>query len=66
MVASEAAKEAIWFRNFLMDLGEVPSIKSPITLYCDNSGTVANSKESRTHKRAKYIDHKYHLIRDIV
>ena len=35
----------------------------PITLYCDNNRAVANSKEPRTHKRAK---RKYHLIRDIV
>ena len=49
-----------------MDLGEVPSVQSPITLYCDNSGAVANSKEPRTHKRAKHIEYKYHLIQDIV
>lgn len=38
----------------------------PITLYCHNSGPVANLKEPRTHKRAKHIERKYHLIRDIV
>ena len=66
VAASEAAKEAVWLRNFLLDLGEVPSAQLPITLYCDNSGAVANSKEPRTHKRAKHIERKYHLIRDIV
>ena len=65
-VAFETAKEAVWLRNFLLDLGEVPSSQLPITLYCDNSGMVANSKESRIHKRAKHIERKYHLIRDIV
>ncbi|RVW66263.1 Retrovirus-related Pol polyprotein from transposon TNT 1-94 [Vitis vinifera] len=44
VAASEAAKEAVWLRNFLLDLGVVPSVQSPITLYCDNSGAVANSK----------------------
>ena len=38
----------------------------PIALDCDNSGAVANSKEPRSHKRGKYIDRKYHLIREIV
>ena len=38
----------------------------PITLYCDNSGAVANSKELRSHKREKHIERKYHLIREIV
>lgn len=66
VAASEAAKEAVWLRNFLMDLGVVSSVQSPITLYCDNSGAVANSKEPRSHKRAKHIERKYHLIRDIV
>ena len=37
-----------------------------VTLYCDNNGTVANLKESRSQKREKYIERKYHLIRDIV
>jgi len=66
VAASEAAKEAVWLGNFLRDLGVVPSIQAPIILYCDNSGAVANSKEPRSHKRAKDIEHKYHLIRDIV
>ena len=38
----------------------------PLTLYCDNSGTVTNSKEPRSHKKAKHIERKYHLIREIV
>ena len=38
----------------------------PLTLYCDNSGAVTNSKELRSHKRGKHIERKYHLIREIV
>ncbi|XP_075095409.1 secreted RxLR effector protein 161-like [Nicotiana tabacum] len=66
VAASEAAKEAIWLGNFLRKLGVVPSIQPPITLYCDNSGADANSKEPRSHKREKHIEHKYHLILEIV
>ena len=51
ITASEAAKEAVWLKNFPLDLGVVPSVQSAITLYCDNSGAVANSKEPRSHKR---------------
>ena len=61
-----AAKEAVWLRNFLLDLRMVLSMQLPITLYCDNSGAVANSKEPRAHKKGKHIERKYHLIRDIV
>ena len=44
----------------------VPIAQSAITLYYDNSGAVANSKEPRSHKRGKHIERKYHLIRKIV
>ena len=37
-------------------------MQSAITLYCDNSRAVANAKESRSHKRGKHIERKYHLI----
>ena len=66
IAASEAAKEAVWLKNFLLDLRVVPSAQSAITLYCDNSGAVANSREPRCHKRGKHIERKYHLIREIV
>ena len=66
LAASEAMKEAVWLKKFLMDLQVIPSADQPITLYCDNSGVVAQSKESRYHKKHKHKDRKYHLIRDII
>ncbi|KAA0054839.1 gag/pol protein [Cucumis melo var. makuwa] len=51
---------------FLTDLEVVPNMQLPITLYCDNSGAAANSREPRSHKRGKHIERKYHLIREIV
>ncbi|KAA0041899.1 retrovirus-related pol polyprotein from transposon tnt 1-94 [Cucumis melo var. makuwa] len=62
----EAAKEAVWLKKFSTDLEVVPNMHLPITLYCDNSGAVANSREPRSHKRGKHIERKYHLIREIV
>ena len=50
----------------MSDLEVVPNIDKPITLYCDNSGVVANSKEPRSYKRGKHIERKYYLIRVIV
>ena len=38
----------------------------PITLFCNNSGAVAQSKDPRNHKKGKHIERKYHIIRDIV
>ena len=66
VAACEVAKEAVWLRNFLMDLQVVPKAQEPMTLYCDNSGAVANSKEPRSHKRGKHIERRYHLLREIV
>ena len=66
VAACEAAKEAVWLRKFLGDLEIILDMDKPLTLYCDNSGAVANSKEPRSHKRGKHIERKYHLIREIV
>ena len=66
IAALEVAKEVVWLKNFLMDLEVVPSAQSAITLYYDNSRAIANSKKPRSHKRGKYIERKYHLIREIV
>jgi len=66
IVASEAANEAIWIRKFVSELGVVPSGSSPIDLYCDNNGAIAQAKEPRSHKKSKHILRRYHLIREIV
>ena len=50
VAACEAAKEAVWLKKFLTDLEVVPNMHLPITLDCDNSGAVANSREPRSHK----------------
>ena len=44
VAASEAAKEAVWLKKFLLDLHVIPSADRPVTLYCDNSGAIAQSK----------------------
>ena len=62
----EAAKEAIWLKKFLSNLGVLRIEQVPITLFCDNSGVVAQSKDLRNYKKGKHIERKYHIIRDIV
>ena len=47
IATSEAAKEAVWLKNFLLDLGVVPLAQSAITLYCDNNRAIENAKEPR-------------------
>ncbi len=40
-----AAKEAVWIQKFVTELGVVPSIQSPIPLFCDNNGAVIQARE---------------------
>ena len=63
IAASEAAKEAIWLKNFIGDLGVVLAIKEPMKIFCYSNGVVALAKEPRDHGRSKHIDRKYHFIR---
>ena len=66
IAASEAAKEAVWIRKFITELGVVPSIADPIELYCDNNGAIAQAKEPLSHQRTKHILRRFHLIREII
>jgi len=66
IVASEAAKEVVWIRKFIAELGVVPSISNPVNLYCDNNGAIAQAKEPRSHQKSKHIQRRFHLIREIV
>ena len=62
----EVAKEVVWLKKFLSNIGVMRMEQLPITLFCDNSGAVAQSKDPRNHKKGKHIERKYHIIRDIV
>ena len=66
MAASEAAKEGVWIKKFITELGVVPSVLGPMELYCDNSGAIIQAKEPRSHQKVKHIHRKYHLIREYV
>ncbi|KAJ9552729.1 hypothetical protein OSB04_016774 [Centaurea solstitialis] len=66
IAASDAAKEAVWLRNFIMDLRVVASISRPVDIYYDNSGAVAQAKEPREHRKSKHVLRKFHLIREII
>ncbi|KAI5448728.1 hypothetical protein KIW84_015932 [Lathyrus oleraceus] len=41
IATSSAAKEAVWIKKFISELGVVPSIVDPIGLYYDNNGDIA-------------------------
>ena len=60
IAASEAAKEAVWLKNFLSDMEVVPNMDKLVTIFYDNSGAVANSREPHNLKKWKYIEKKYY------
>eukprot|EP00794_Sanderia_malayensis_P002751 gene2751-biopygen2271 len=61
---SFAAQEAIWLRRLLNSLEIKKS--NPCTLYEDNQGAIALSKNPTNHPRTKHIDVKYHFIRETI
>ncbi|KAK8661347.1 hypothetical protein V6N13_052240 [Hibiscus sabdariffa] len=66
IAASEAAKEAVWIKNFITGLGVIPSISDAVDLYCDNNGAITQAKEPGSHQRSKNILRRFHLIREII
>ncbi|KAL0387760.1 UNVERIFIED_CONTAM: Retrovirus-related Pol polyprotein from transposon TNT 1-94 [Sesamum radiatum] len=66
IVGSETAKEVVWMKNYIQELGVVPSITKPVIIFCDNNGVIAQAKESRSHHRSKHILRCYHLLREMV
>ena len=66
VAALEAAKEVVWLRKFLMELGVIAKAVDLMILYCDNSEAIAQGKEPRNHRKGKHIERKYHLVQNIV
>ncbi|GKE35920.1 retrotransposon protein, putative, ty1-copia subclass, partial [Tanacetum coccineum] len=66
IAACEASKEAIWMKNFIGDLGVVPTVHDPIEIFCDNESSVALTKEPKDHRKSKHIERKYHFVRSKV
>ncbi len=62
----EAANEGVLMKEFISDLGVIPSASGPMKIFCDNTGAIALAKESRFHKRTKHIKRRFNSIRDLV
>ncbi|GKB14102.1 hypothetical protein Tco_0848025 [Tanacetum coccineum] len=62
IAACEASKEAIWMKNFIGDLGVVPTVQDPIEIFYDNESAVALTKEPKDHEKSKHIERKYHFV----
>jgi hypothetical protein len=63
IAAAEAAKEAIWWRLFMTELGFT---QSTTILHEDNEACILLSKNPQSHHRTKHIQIRFHFIREKV
>ncbi|KAL0292650.1 UNVERIFIED_CONTAM: hypothetical protein Sradi_6981400 [Sesamum radiatum] len=53
-------------KNYIQELGVVPTIAEPVVIFCDNNGAIAQEKELRSHHRSKHILRRFHLLREMM
>jgi hypothetical protein len=64
MAATQATREAVWWRAFLAEIGIPPTTST--TIYSDSQGAIALGKNPEHHKRTKHIDIQHHYVREQV
>ncbi len=50
MLLFSTAKEVVWIKKFMTELGVTPSIANPMDVYCDNNWVIVQANEPRSHK----------------
>lgn len=63
VAASSTAKDVIWLRQLLGDIGHRQNKPTPV--WCDNQSAVRLVRNPEYHQRTKHIDVKYHHIRGL-
>jgi len=63
---THAAKEALWLRRLLTDLGYTGKDLLPIYLYGDNQPAISLAKNDDYYARTKHFELYWHYIRDKV
>jgi hypothetical protein len=54
VAATSASCQAVWLRRLLKDMSQTK--KDPTPIFCDNTSTIALSKNHVFHKKSKHID----------
>jgi hypothetical protein len=55
VVAADAANEAFWLQNFVIELGVFPGMHDLVHIYYDDTAAIAKAKELRAHFVEKHI-----------
>lgn len=66
MSTFEAAKEAIWLRTLLGEIGFHSPQSPPTTILCDNNAAITVAEDPSLHQRMKHVDIRYHFLREQV
>lgn len=66
MAGTEAAKEAVWIKNFINDLHLPEYHVDSIPLRVDNKSAIKIAKNPEFHQRTKHIQIKHNFIRECV
>jgi hypothetical protein len=66
MASAQAAREAMWLRTLLKELGYGYLVASPTVIHSDSQGSIALSRNPEHHARSKHIDIRHHFIREQV
>ena len=61
MALTEAAKEGIWLKGLVSDLG---LCHDQAIVYCDSLSAICLAKDQVHHERTKHIDVRYHFLRN--
>ena len=61
MALTEAAKEGIWLKGLVSDLG---LYHDQAIVYCDSLSAICLAKDQVHHERTKHIDVRYHFLRN--
>jgi hypothetical protein len=62
MADVDAAKDGVWMKKLLTELGMVPSVLGTMEIYCNNNGSIAQAKEKSSHQKNKHVHRRFHLI----
>ena len=66
MSVSQTARQGLWIRRLLIELGLNHIELDPTTVFLDNCGAIDLSKESCHHNHTKHIDIQHHFIHEHV
>ncbi|KAJ1305494.1 hypothetical protein OPQ81_000501 [Rhizoctonia solani] len=64
VAATSAARELVWIRQFLSELGFSPD--GPTTMLTDNQSSIALARNLVNHQNTKHIRVKYHYIHEMI